>query len=142
MEEKQDALRDVLFRPGFTVPPQDPPNLTDNLPGDIPHEKLTRTEVKEAIYEQSPSKAPGDSQITFRAIRWAWEVEAELIFSIMHHCVETGHHPRLWRQAIAVALRKPKKPDYSEPRAYRLIQLLECMGKVLEKVVARRLGYM
>ncbi|KAJ3915929.1 hypothetical protein F5877DRAFT_26481, partial [Lentinula edodes] len=103
---------------------------------------LTRTEVKEAIYDQSPSKAPGDSQITFRAIRWAWEVEADLIFAIMHHCIETGHHPRLWRQAIAVALRKPKKPDYSESRAYRLIQLLECMGKVLEKIIARRLGYM
>lgn len=58
MEEKQDALWNVLFQPGFTVPTQDPPNFTENLSGDIPHERLTQTEVKE---DQSPSKALGDS---------------------------------------------------------------------------------
>lgn len=47
----------------------------------------------------------------------------------------------MWRKAIAIALAKPKKPDYSNPRAYRLIQLLDCLGKVLEKVVATRLSH-
>jgi hypothetical protein len=31
--------------------------------------------------------------------------------------------------------------DYSEPRAYHLIQLLECIGKVIEKIMADRLTY-
>jgi hypothetical protein len=31
--------------------------------------------------------------------------------------------------------------DYSIPRAYHLIQLLECIGKVLEKIMADRLTY-
>ena len=39
-------------------------------------------------------------------------------------------------------LKKPNKPDYTQPRAYRLITLLECMGKLLEKVVAHRLTYL
>lgn len=51
-----------------------------------------------------------------------------------------GFHPHLWRKTIAVALRKPGKTDYSDPRAYRLIQLEECLGKVLEAVMARRLS--
>lgn len=46
----------------------------------------------------------------------------------------------MWRKTIAVALRKPGKADYSNPRAYRLIQLEECLGKVLEAIIARRLS--
>ena len=45
-------------------------------------------------------------------------------------------------RAIAIALKKPNKPDYTQPRAYCLITLLEYMGKLLEKVVAYRLTYL
>jgi hypothetical protein len=37
-----------------------------------------------------------------------------------------------------VVLPKPKRPDYSLPKAYRPISLLECCGKLLEKIVAKR----
>jgi hypothetical protein len=60
----------------------------------------------------------------------------------MHKCLEVGYHPKSWRKVIAVTLRKPRKPDYSNPRAYRLITLLECLGKILENIVARRLTYL
>jgi hypothetical protein len=35
---------------------------------------------------------------------------------------------------------KPNKPDYSSEEAYRPIALLNCLGKVLEKLMAVRLG--
>ena len=60
----------------------------------------------------------------------------------MKHCLQVGYHPKVWQKAIAVALQKPHKPDYSNPRAYRLIQLLECLGKILEKIIARWLAYL
>ena len=41
-----------------------------------------------------------------------------------------------------MALQKPNKPDYTQSHAYRLITLLECMGKILEKIIARRLTFM
>ena len=47
-----------------------------------------------------------------------------------------------WRKAVAIALRKPNKPDYSNPRAYRLITLLECLAKVLERIVANCLTFL
>jgi hypothetical protein len=40
-----------------------------------------------------------------------------------------------------VVVPKPGKDDYSLPKCYRLIALLECLGKLLEKVVARCLTY-
>jgi hypothetical protein len=37
-------------------------------------------------------------------------------------------------------LRKPGKPDYTVPGAYRPISLLNTLGKILEAVMARRLS--
>lgn len=55
-------------------------------------------------------------------------------------CLNIGHHPQCFKSAILCALPKPGKRIRSEPRSYRLIALLVCLGKVLAGVVARRLG--
>jgi len=60
----------------------------------------------------------------------------------MQKCLTLEYHPQQWKTAVAVALQKPSKPDYTQPRAYRLITLLECMGKILEKIIACRLTFM
>jgi hypothetical protein len=41
-----------------------------------------------------------------------------------------------------VVLRKPGKPDYAVPGAYRPISLPNTLGKLLEAVIARRLSYL
>jgi hypothetical protein len=64
-----------------------------------------------------------------------------LIHKIINSCATIGYHPKIWHTAIAIALAKPGKSNYSDPRAYQLIQLLECIGKVLEKIMADRLTY-
>jgi len=60
----------------------------------------------------------------------------------IRQCLANGYHPLQWWRAITIALKKPNKPDYTQPRAYCLITLLECIGKLLEKVVAHRLTYL
>jgi hypothetical protein len=39
-----------------------------------------------------------------------------------------------------VILNKPNKPDYSLAKAYRPISLLECIAKLLEKIVTKRVN--
>jgi hypothetical protein len=41
-----------------------------------------------------------------------------------------------------VVIPKPNKPDYSNPKAYRPIALLNCLGRVLEKLMATCLSSM
>jgi hypothetical protein len=53
-----------------------------------------------------------------------------------------GYHPHCWREATGAIIRKPNKPDYTVPKAYRPISLLNCLGKVSEKIMANRLSYM
>lgn len=121
-----------------------PPKLPDNEPPDLQdvHPNLTRDEIGSALFDQDPGKAPGVSQNSFLVVRRAWGVDEGLIIALARRCVDLGHHPRDLKKSIAIALRKPKKPDYSDPKAYRLIQLLECLGKVIERVVAVRLAHM
>jgi hypothetical protein len=40
-----------------------------------------------------------------------------------------------------VVVPKPGKEDYSLPKAYRLVALLKCLGKLLEKVIVKWLTY-
>ena len=73
-------------------------------------------------------------------IQKAYSAQLEALFRIYSTLFNLGYHPRCWRKAKGVILKKPSKPDYSIPKAYRVISLLNCLGKVLERLVARRLG--
>lgn len=42
----------------------------------------------------------------------------------------------MWKVAKGILLRKPNKPDYTAVKAYRVINLLNCLGKVVEKIAA------
>ena len=46
-----------------------------------------------------------------------------------------------WRESITIVLRKPGKPRYDTPKAYRLIALLNTLGKVLTSIAAEQLTY-
>ncbi len=58
---------------------------------------------------------------------------------LFNACMQVGYHPREWRDAKVVVIPIPAKPDYSQPKAHRPIALLECLGKLQEKVVTKRL---
>ena len=140
-EDKCNALRNMLFQP---PPPihTDPTELVHAHPNDIAWEPISYAEVHRAIFALNQHKALGPSQINYVALRWAWATDPIPIFLLVSKCANAGYHPQVWRKTVAVALRKPKKPDYSNPHAYHLIQSEECLGKVLESVVACRLSHM
>ncbi len=57
--------------------------------------------------------------------------------------IRLGYHPKCWKTVIGVILRKlGKKRNWSEPKSYRIIFLLNCLGKIAEKIIAARLVYL
>ncbi len=58
------------------------------------------------------------------------------------HACNIGYCPTHFKEAITVALRKPGKDDYTQPKSYRPIALLNTLGKALEAIVADRLAYL
>ena len=137
--QKCDTLRTHLF--------PEPPHLKNELepdlnesPKDIAYHSVTKREVKDAIFTVAQLNAPRISGLTGRAWRWAWDIMEDAMFNLIRLCADSGYHPKAWRMSIAVALQKPNR-IYSKPRSYRLIQLLEVLGKTLERLQAQRLSY-
>ncbi|VVT49127.1 uncharacterized protein SAPINGB_P002117 [Magnusiomyces paraingens] len=101
--------------------------------------KLEFDEVDSALADTPNDKAPGDDGITGKVLKMAWLNKdfKERFFKLLQACVKFGYHPKVWRHGIIVVIPKPKKPDYSKPRAYRPISLLKIPSKVLEKLYKR-----
>jgi Reverse transcriptase (RNA-dependent DNA polymerase) len=56
--------------------------------------------------------------------------------------VERNFHYTPWKTFTTVVLRKPGKPRYDVPKAYRPIALLNTMWKVLAAILADQLSYL
>jgi retron-type reverse transcriptase len=100
--------------------------------------RVTEDEVRRALSSTSNKSAPGPSGITYKLLKWTFDANPGLIITTLNGALEHGTHP--WGTADVVVIPKPHKPDYSVAKAYRPISLLECTGKLLEKIVANRLG--
>jgi ribonuclease HI len=105
-------------------------------------EELDEIEVYNAIFTSSPIKAPGTDKLSFAILRKAYNAESKLFYLLYRALFVAGYHPKAWREAIGVILPKANKKDYSLPKAYRVISLLNCLGKAFEKILATRLSYL
>ena len=143
-EDKCEALREELYQPPPALDQEFSPDLSTRQATDLPFTDITTEEIRDAIFKNKSNSAPGHTQVTYQVLKWVWAnaTGQKHIIALMRKCLRNGYHPKSWRKAIAIALRKPNKPDYSNPRAYRLITLLECLGKILERIVARRLTFL
>jgi hypothetical protein len=109
--------------------------------------KIKRLEVKYVIYKLSIKKTPGPDRLSFRVLRKAYATILELFDYLYPVLIINGYHPKYFKEATGVILKKPQsaKPpyrNYTLPKAYRVISLLNCLAKVMEKIIARRLAVM
>jgi len=130
LDEKEALIREAAFptAPGGTA--------TDYIPPGIMHKQVTEGMVQAALFSQAVQKAPGIDKLNFRALRLLWSWDAPRVTSLARQCFRLGVHPRTWKTAKGILLRKPNKPDYTLVKAYRVISLLNCLGKVVEKIAA------
>lgn len=138
---KCEVLREKLLP--APLPLTNPPNYNlEPHPDDITWEPITKNEVCTAIFAAKAHNAPGISGMTGTAYHHAWKVTREEITLILSTAAEIGYHPEMFRKSICIVLHKPKKPDYTVPKAYRPIQLLEVLGKALERIQGNCLSYL
>jgi exonuclease III len=133
-----------LLKTKFFPQPQEA-DLTDIPGSQYPDavgdaQEISRTEISDALQRVAKDKAPGPDQIPNRILKAAAEWLVPRLHTIFNAGLRNGYHPHAWKQAITLALRKPGKDDYTTPKAYRPIALLNTMGKLLELVMGRRLS--
>ena len=133
-DEKEALVREVAFPPA----PGDRESVRVQ-PG-LWHKCVDEEKVKKALFHQAVQKAPGIDRLTFRALRLMWEWDHPRIVALAQQCFRLGIRPQAWKTAKGVLLRKPGKSDYTLVKAYRVISLLNCLGKVVEKVAAEAIA--
>ena len=101
--------------------------------------KINMLEFENAI-KNSKGKTPGFDRISYPMIKNLPHNCKEKILELFNNIFEKGIYPQSWKTAIVIPIPKPNKPS-SEIGGYRPISLLPCMGKILEKIVVKRLSW-
>jgi Reverse transcriptase (RNA-dependent DNA polymerase) len=125
----------------FQLQPPIPATDKDNLPN-LPQRSfapITESEIGVALADTSNSSAPGPTGHGYKLVKWAWEGAPIWFVLLFNLCLLAGHHPRAWKSASIVVIPKLNKTDYSLPKSYWPVALLECLSKLLEKVMAKHI---
>lgn len=139
-EQKADALAESFFAPPPTADLSDLRGYRYPRPANLP--PISAREVRTAIMRPGAFKAPGTDDIPNRVLQASVDQLAPLLADLFNVCLTDGYCPRHFREARTIALRKPGKSDYSIPKSYRPIALLNTIGKALEGIMATRIGYL
>ena len=112
--------------------PDDPPAKPPR-----PFPTISVEEVSLALADTSNKSALGPLGIGYKLLKWAHATNPERLTGLFNAAIALSMHP--WKAATVIPIPKPNKPDYRMAKAYRPISLLECCGKLLEKIVAKHI---
>ncbi|RYP82468.1 hypothetical protein DL769_001661 [Monosporascus sp. CRB-8-3] len=73
------------------------------------------------------------------ALKLSRRVSQPYVEHLFGACIKLSYHPRQFKDATTVMLRKSGKETYTDPKSWRPIAPLSCLGKMLEKIIANRL---
>ena len=95
-------------------------------------------ELKDALKKVKTRKAPGPDGITGKTLKHLGACSRTVLLKIFNHSWMKRVVPAVWKEANVIPVPKKGK-DKKNPRSYRPISLLSCVGKLLERMVNRRL---
>ena len=142
-EQKAEALGDRFY-----------PLTNANL-GDIDIEKLfnrdysleqgirstattSTDEIQNIISSSRPDKCPGSDGILNRFLKAMGQALVAMLTKLINACFKLSYFPKQFRHARTIVLRKPGRPNYSDPGAWRPIALLNTRRKILGTALARK----
>jgi hypothetical protein len=130
------ALKKCFFKTTSSVVsatfPDDPPSHAPH-----PYDAVTESEIADALCPTSNKSAPGPSGYNYKLVKWAFAANPSRLQSLFEACLLLGHHLKEWKTATIAVIPKLGKDDYSLLKCYCLVALLECLGKLLEKIIAK-----
>ena len=132
-KDKCSILRTTLFP---TPPLASPINWDSYIASPTEWPNLTLGELRVACLPKLKGKTLGPDAITPLIVAHALEATPNTFLRLYSCLINIGYYPTPWKEAIGVILKKPNKPDYAIPKAYRVISLLNCLRKVAERVLA------
>jgi ribonuclease HI len=128
-----------IFGKTFFPPPPLAPTIPPNYqyPEPLPDpEPITKEQVIRQIKRLSPYKAHGPDGIPNVVLQRCIEIIEDRLLTIYQAIAQRNLYFDPWREFTTVVLRKPSKPSYDNPKAYRPVVLLPTLAKVLTAIMA------
>ena len=104
---------------------------------------ISLKELWDALRPTTNSSAPGPDHVTWRHVKLALsfpETDTSLV-KLFNNVCRMGVWPTHFKDSFSVIIPKPNKSDYTIPKSYRPIALLNTIGKLLTKILANRLQH-
>src|SRR5271163_880369 len=130
---KSKALHEVFFY----QPPDDfglDPDYQYPEPT-IGFEEVSNQQIVGVAKSLNLYKAPGLNGISNSVLTHCADLLTPHLGPIFRATFNASYYPRRWKKYKTVVLRKPGKPDYTIPNAYRPIALLDVCAKLLSACV-------
>ena len=97
-------------------------------------------ELRECIKSLHNNKAAGEDEIINNFLKNLPNYKMTELLSIINKSWRTSKIPNTWKNALVIPIYKHGK-DKTDPKSYRPISLLSCVGKVAEKLVNTRIQW-
>ena len=120
-------------------------DFINNIPNHPTHDFLPISvhELWSALGKTSNTSAPGLDHLTWCHLKILLSMPAcdKALVKLFNAIMTSGAWPQEFKEAVSIIIPKPKKDDYSVPKAYWPIALLNTLGKLLTKIVANHLQF-
>ena len=117
--------------------------ILDEIPEKLtsPWLSFSKEEFRIAIANCNNASVPGPDKLSWSHLKIILKDNECLgiIICIANACIELGYWPSHFKRSLTVIIPKLNKKSYDSPKSFRLIVLLNTVGKLLEKVIGERL---
>jgi ribonuclease HI/exonuclease III len=103
--------------------------------------KITPEQIRGQLNKLKPYKAPGPDGIPNIVLTKCADMLTDRLLLIYVSMLEGKLMYKPWKSFTTIVLRKPGKPKYDIPKAYRPIALLNTMWKVITAIIAGQLTH-
>jgi ribonuclease HI len=139
--DKANALRQATLERRTADDDIDTPWASVSASRSIPFSPEISLDEAQYATLHTGNTSPGSDNITVNLLRAVWHIIGTHVRRLFEGCLTIGHHPRPFKEAEVVMITKPGRRDLTSPRAWRPVSLLSCLGKGLERLIARRLAW-
>jgi len=97
-------------------------------------------ELRLAAARLPRGKAPGPDMVTNEVIAKLAGARPDTLMAVFNRCLSSGVFPERWKVARLVLLHKGKDKPRTEASSYRPLSLLDCVGKLFERLLLNKVN--
>ena len=104
---------------------------------------FSKEELKQVIIKCNNSSAPGPDKLSWQHLKIIIKQDEYLanIINVANACINLGHWPDYFKCSSTIIIPKPNKSSYDHAKMFHPIILLNTLGKLIEKVIAKRIQF-